>query len=43
MVYVKLAENLYQKIKPYVAPEKLVICEKQTYVSYPEFSKDRLN
>lgn len=38
MVYIKLAETLYQKIKEHIIPDKLVSCNKQLYISYPEFS-----
>jgi hypothetical protein len=41
MVYIKLAENLYQKIKEYINREQLQICGKDMYIAYPEFSKNR--
>jgi hypothetical protein len=38
MVYIKLAETLYQRIKDHILPDKLVSCNKLLYISYPEFS-----
>ncbi len=38
MVYIKLAESLYQRMKEHILPDKLVSCNQQLYISYPEFS-----
>jgi hypothetical protein len=38
MVYIKLGAALLHSLKPLVPADKLVHCEKDYYVAYPDFS-----
>lgn len=38
MVYVRLAESLLLKVRPYVSPERLLKCGDNHYIAYPELS-----
>lgn len=38
MVYIKLDNSLYSRLKSLIQPEKLISCQKQFFIPYPEFS-----
>jgi hypothetical protein len=35
MVYIKLSNNLYNRLKGYVEPNNMVLCQKEHYLPYP--------